>query len=88
MFSISRLNRHRQTANLQDEYTHIFIVIWLGLFAPAVAPVPGLASQVPPAAGHGTRLWERDFESLGLPKKRTGMRAVLLEDELVGTLLH
>lgn len=41
--------------------------------APAVAPVPGLASQVPPAADHGTRLWERDFESLGLPKKRTGV---------------
>lgn len=47
--------------------------------APAVAPVPGLASQVPPAANHGARLWERDLESFIFSKKRTGMTVVPLE---------
>lgn len=46
--------------------------------APAVAPVPGLASQVPPATGHGAGLRERNLDSLGLSNKRTGVRVVPL----------
>lgn len=55
--------------------------------APAVAPVPGRASQVPPAAGHGARLWERDLEFSGLPKKRTGVQAVPLGGAMQRSLL-
>lgn len=48
---------------------------------PAVAPVLGLASQIPLATGHGAWLWERDLESFGLPNKRTVVRRVPLGGE-------